>query len=200
VNRLRDTYEIGRARDVVFFFCFAKCSTSDVIVSLLAQLVERDERRIHGLDPEKQDLLLAAFDPNCQHQAAQLWDLFECIIRVDCKRGIYIIIDGIDAIHPESDRKLFAMKLRNLRDAITLERSLQLKCLVTSLPYKIIRDALDCFDTVDPAIELLGKNIANFLIRYAKSLRMPHLTVAFSSKHSAKHSFYHGRSVWKLDI
>lgn len=162
VNRLRDTYEIGRARDVVFFFCFAKCSTSDVIVSLLAQLVERDERRIYGLDPEKQDLLLAAFDQNCQHEAALLWDLFECIIRVDCNRGIYIVIDGIDAIYPESDRTLFAIKLRNLWDAITLERSLQLRCLVTSLPYKMIRDALGCFDTIDPATELLGKYTANF--------------------------------------
>ncbi|OBT70831.1 hypothetical protein VF21_10112 [Pseudogymnoascus sp. 05NY08] len=169
VNRLRDTYEIGRARDVVFFFCFAKCSTSDVIVSLLAQLVERDERRIHGLDSEKQDLLLAAFDPNCQHEAALLWDLFECIIRVACNRGIYIVIDGIDAIHPESDRKLFAIKLRNLWDAITLERSLQLKCLVTSLPYKIIRDALDCFNTVDPATELL--ECLNSLLPSAPNIR-----------------------------
>jgi hypothetical protein len=157
VHRLCETLDKSTVQDVAFFFCFPKCTPSDAILSVLAQIVSRDDRRIHALDSENQDLLLAAYDPDCQLDASKLWDLLERIIRIECGRNIYIIIDGIDAIYPEPDRTSFADRLHYLWKAISLEKSPLVKCLVTSLPYATIGDAFEGLNSIDPATEMLGK-------------------------------------------
>jgi hypothetical protein len=142
---------------VAFFFCFPKCTPSNVILSVLAQIVSRDERRIHALDSDQQDLLLAACDPDCQPYTSQLWELLEHVIRVKCGRDIHIVIDGIDAIHVEADQSSFASRLQYLWTAIKLEKSSLLNCLVTSLPHGTIEKAFKGLTSIDPATEMLGK-------------------------------------------
>lgn len=157
VDHLHETLSSSKQQDILVFFCFAMCSQVDVITSLLAQLVQQDDRRIHALNQKDQYLLLASFNPGCDIQEKELWGLFKRAIQVKCKSGVTIIIDGIDAIDPEPERKSFAIKLRDLYEATNLDRSLQLRCLVTSRPYQPIVEVFKLLNTIDPASEMLGK-------------------------------------------
>jgi hypothetical protein len=167
VKRLQCTFDESPTLDVVYFFCsppaetgttfsLSSASTAEILRSLIAQFVSRDKQRFHTLPSDDKERIRSTFNPVLELLPQGSWRLIELLLRSRPDRRVHIIIDGLDAIRPEEDRILFTSELRRLWDSIVSEPGMNLKILITSLPYAHIRDAFAHLPFIDPFTEVMG--------------------------------------------
>lgn len=128
----------------------------DILRSIICQLVCYDKSSISALTEENQQQLYSLVDGDLEMADGQHWGLLRRLLTVHSKRRILILINSLEAIHPESERLQFVHQLRNLWDFLVLESSTKVKMLVASLPYDPIRQAFNLLPSIDPIREVLG--------------------------------------------
>ncbi|RDW57277.1 hypothetical protein BP5796_12727 [Coleophoma crateriformis] len=167
VDRLRSSPE---TMDLIYFFgsvpsaersrtARSNVTAAEVLESLIIQLIQCDSiyscgKRLSSLTANDRERLRSISNPALELSSKMLWDLFGRLLRCKLARRVLVIIDGLDAIHPEEDRNRFVRQLRDLWDSLALELSATSKFLVSSLPYDPIRQAFVNLPFIDPITEV----------------------------------------------
>lgn len=115
-----------------------------------------DKERLYNLTSDDQERIRSIYNPVLEISPKIFWRSIELLLRRRQDRHVYIIIDSLDSIRPQEDRNLFATELRRLWETLSLEPEMNLKILVTSLPYAPFRDAFANLPFVDPSTEVMG--------------------------------------------
>lgn len=153
--------------DILYFFgsrpkkagtrlTYSQTTATEVLRSVISQLVRRDKSRILDLEDEDQERLSSIMNPVLEISHVQHWNLLGRLLRQPRGRRILIIIDSLESIQPEDDRLRFVQQLRNLWDSLILDQSTKVQILVSSLPFDPIRKAFSHLPTVDPIVDVIG--------------------------------------------
>lgn len=167
VEELLNTFQNSPTVDIVYFFCSLPAKAGartgrpstvapEVLRSLIAQLIAYDQNRLYNLTSDDQERIRSVFNPVLDLSLKVFWKSIELLLRSQLERGVYIIIDGLEAIKPEEHRNLFAYELRRLLDSLMSEPNMNLKILVTSLPHAPMREAFTNLPFIDPFTEVMG--------------------------------------------
>jgi hypothetical protein len=145
---------VQKNRLVVYFFCSDRDDSLKTVNSILRSLVKQlmcgSTRALK---------VLSSFEPNLAKALDSndtLWDMFEAALKDSDHSEIYCLLDGLDELEKDSDRKETTKLLKRLRTfaftsqaASTSHRQPILKVIGTSRPMPEILDPLEgltCFD------------------------------------------------------
>lgn len=170
VQKLQNMLKDSDRQDVVFFFCspldknnphtpISGPHASDVLCSVISQLLVSDNERVRCLKRQDQDLLrsvLSAAARGALVKQAEYWHLLGRLIRANRESGLRIVIEGLHHIHPEEEKIEFVKSLRDVVDAFSLENDVFLKVFVTSLSHDPIAKAFEGLTFINPANEVAG--------------------------------------------
>ena len=167
---------------VVFFLCDGRDPTKRTEVGLLKSIV----RQILQNDKE----LLSKFSEEHSRAdlslAKELWDLMQqcCLALAQSNRPTYVLIDGVDELQ-DTDRAAFLERFERLiRDIGCLEgtRRSNVRFLLTSRPWTIVKDHLGSFATLEFHCERVQLDIKTMLTdvvqRFARQERFPEAIAA----------------------
>ena len=151
---------------VVFFFCDGRDSSKRTEVGLLRsiirQILQKDEQLLRKLAEN-------ASNANADLSLAKnLWELMElsCLTLAQSYRPTYVLIDGVDELQ-DIDRAAFLKRFERLiRDIGCWEgaRRSNVRFLLTSRPWTIVKDHLGSFVTLEFRRECVHLDIKTMLI------------------------------------
>ena len=164
IKHLRDSHA---PRMIVFFFCDDRDPTKSTEVSLLRsivrQILEADEGLLSEISNTEADLSLAK----------NLWVLMErsCLALAQSNRPTYVLIDAVDELG-DIDRAAFLERFEQLiRDIGRWPgvRSSNVRFLLTSRPWTIVKDRLGSFVTLRFRRECVQLDIKTMLTDVVQS-------------------------------
>ena len=154
---------------VVFFFCDGRDPTKRTGVGLLRsmvrQMVEGDKDLLSKLSENKSKADISS--------AKILWDLMEllCLTLAQKTRPTYVLIDGIDELQ-DIDRAAFLERFEELIRYISSRqgpRRSNIRFLLTSRPWTIVKDRLGSFVTLEFKREWVHSDIKTMLTDVVQS-------------------------------
>jgi hypothetical protein len=131
-------------------------SIRDILLRALSQIVQQDEDVLDRLNIEYQADLLTFCDSDSSFPFFA-YELLSILVGLSSKRGIWIFVDCLHLVQPEHDRGRLLNELKDLPYRSRSSQDLDLRILLTSLPFAPIATALKGLPMVDSAFEAQGK-------------------------------------------
>jgi hypothetical protein len=166
----RDAHENRRHEDtsqhlIVKLFCAGlpkdnravkHCSIRDILLRALSQIVQQEEGILDRLGIEYQAELLKFCDSDSDFPFLT-YDLLGILVTLTSRRGIWFFVDCLHLVQPEHDRGRLLNDFKNLLYRSRSSQDLDLRILVTSLPFAPIATALKGLPMVHSAFEAQGR-------------------------------------------
>jgi hypothetical protein len=132
------------------------CSIRDILLRTLSQVVQQEEDILDRLGIEYQADLLRFCDSDSDFPFLA-YDLLGILVTLTSKKGIWFFVDCLHLVQPEHDRGRLLNEFKNLIYRSRSSQDLDLRILVTSLPFAPIATALMGLPMVDSAFEAQGR-------------------------------------------
>ena len=128
---------------------------------MIIQLGRSRPSRVDLLDDTQKSNLLSLIEPEDSTHTRVLWDLFQSLLQPCSDRKVFLVLDGIDALHSE-DLRGFATNLHRIwnyarsESTMSSNRGFWFKVLITSRPNVQLAELFKNEKVVDPDTERSG--------------------------------------------
>ena len=124
-------------------------ATDMILRYILAEIMSCRITQLRNLSTAQYDKFLNLLDIKEVLNRDDAWKALGDLICSEPHTSVRIVIESLEQIHPEEDRKLFVDSLRSLWDSDIKN----MRIFVTSLPYAPIRAAFNSLSFLDPMTE-----------------------------------------------
>ena len=172
ISRIIRSFDKGESHavDKIAYFC-PKMSSRPVTIlrSMIIQLGRSSQSRVNLLDDTQKSNMLSLIEPENSTDTRVLWDLFQSLLQPCSERKVYLVLDGIDALHSEVLRE-FATNLNRIwnnalsESTVRSNREFWFKVLITSRPNVQLAEIFKNEKMIDPDTERLGPGSIHSLL------------------------------------